>query len=67
MNREKIDEEAQEKPVDEFNSTLQEVGDPIGAALLHKPLLKLVKKGLEKTLGSAAKQDRRSPEMLLRD
>jgi hypothetical protein len=55
MNREQIDEEAEEKPVDEFNSTLQEVGDPVGAALLHKPLLKLVKKGLEKTLGRVAK------------
>ena len=55
MNREKVEEDALEKPVDQFNSTLQEVGDPIGAALLHKPLLKLVKKGLEKTLGKVAK------------
>lgn len=55
MNREQIDEESAEKPVDEFNSAIQEVGDPIGAALLHKPLLKLVKKGLEKTLGRVAK------------
>ena len=55
MNREQITEEAEEKPVDEFNSAIQEVGDPIGAALLHKPLLKLVKKGLQKTLGRVAK------------
>lgn len=55
MNREQITEEAEEKPVDEFNSAIQEIGDPIGAALLHKPLLKLVKKGLEKTLGRVAK------------
>jgi hypothetical protein len=55
MNRDQITEEAEEKPVDEFNSAIQEVGDPIGAALLHKPLLKLVKKGLQKTLGRVAK------------
>lgn len=55
MNREQITEQAEEKPVDEFNSAIQEIGDPIGAALLHKPLLKLVKKGLEKTLGRVAK------------
>ena len=54
MNREEITDKAEQDKVDAYNSKLQEIVDPIGAALLHKPALTIVKAGVKKVLGRTA-------------
>jgi len=54
MNREEITDKAKQDEVDAYNSKLQEIVDPIGAALLHKPALTIVKAGVKKVLGRTA-------------
>lgn len=51
LNREKIDEEKVEKPIDDYNQKLAEVTEPIGGAIIHQPALDVTKAGIKKILG----------------
>ncbi len=55
LNNKSITQAEMDKPVDEYNEKLREVTEPLGVALLDKPLLKTAKKGVEKLLGKTAK------------
>lgn len=51
MDREQITDKKIQDKVDAYNQEIQTIVDPLGAALLHKPALKMVKAGVKKVLG----------------
>ena len=51
MDREQITDKKIQDKVDAYNQEMQTIVDPIGAALLHKPALTMVKAGVKKVLG----------------
>jgi hypothetical protein len=55
LNNKAITQASIDKPIDEYNEKLTGVSEPIGVALLDKPLLKTAKRGVEKLLGKTAK------------